>query len=139
MIKKIRSVLMFLFVFLSTGISAQTDNLKASADAAQAWLALIDAGKYNDAWEQGSLTLKLRIPEKSWNTILEASRKPFGNPSNRQVADQRTATNPPGLPAGNYMVMIYKTDFASKKGVTEFVTLVQESDGKWRGLTYQVE
>lgn len=136
---KIRSVLMALFVMFTAGLHAEADPLKESADASQAWLSIIDSGKYAEAWEKGSLTLKLKIPLNAWLPILEATRKPLGSVSKRTVVDQRTSKNPPGLPAGDYMVMIYKTDFATKKDIGELVTLVLESDGKWRGLTYQVE
>lgn len=139
MFTKIRSMMTYLLLFMTSGLHAQTDNLKASAEAGLAWVAVIDAGKYEEAWDKGALTLKLRIPIKSWIAILEATRKPLGSVLSRNLVDQRTAQNPSGLPAGDYMVLIYRTDFATKKGVPELVTLVLESDGKWRGLTYQVQ
>jgi hypothetical protein len=139
MLNKIKSVFIFLFVLFTAGLHAEVDSLKQSADASLAWVAVIDQGKFKEAWDNGSVTLKLKVPENSWETILNATRKPLGKVLERKVVDQRTSQNPPGLPAGDYIVMIYKTDFESKKGVTELVTLVQESDGKWRGLTYQVQ
>lgn len=152
MLTNFRSLLMAVFLFVTAGLQAETAALKQtgpavqvepavlkdSADASLAWLNIIDQEKYDEAWEKGALTLKLRLPVKSWTSILDASRKPLGKVVNRKVVDQRTSKNPPGLPAGDYMVMIYSTDFTAKKGATELATLVLESDGKWRGLTYQV-
>ena len=63
----------------------------------------------------------------------------MGELESRTVLDQRTAQNPQGLPAGEYMVMVYKTSFTNNKNSNEVVTLMQESDGKWRVLTYQVK
>jgi hypothetical protein len=139
MLNKFRSLLMFVFVLFTAGLYAETDALKESAEASKAWVALIDKEDYKEAWDKGSVTLKLRVNEKSWVAILEASRKPLGKVVERKVADQRTSKDPAGLPAGDYMVMIYNTDFVTKKGVAELVTLVLETDGKWRGLTYQVQ
>jgi hypothetical protein len=143
MFTKIKSLLMILLVGVSTGLFAEAtvvadEQLKASAEASTNWLAIIDQEKYEMAWEKGALTLKLRVPLNSWLQIMEASRKPLGKMVNRKVIDQRIAKNPPGLPAGDYIVMIYNTDFDKVKAAAELVTLVLESDGKWRGLTYQV-
>lgn len=138
MLTKIRTMLMAVLISATAGLYADVDPLKESADASKEWLAIIDQEKYEMAWEKGALTLKLRVPLKSWIEILDASRKPLGKMVSRKVVDQRTAKDPAGLPAGDYIVMIYNTDFATIKGAAELVTLVLESDGKWRGLTYQV-
>lgn len=122
-----------------TEVQTVNPELAASAEASANWVKVIDQGNYDQAWDQGALTLKLRIPKKDWKTILEVTRKPFGSVKSREIADQRTAQDPAGLPKGNYMVVVYNTSFNNGKTTNELVTLVQETDGKWRGLTYMIK
>lgn len=126
----------------SQGVAqVQTNNpaLAASAQAAANWLKVIDQGNYDQSWDLGSLTMKLKIPKNDWKTILAATRGKLGAVKSRELVDQRTSKDPNGLPKGDYMVLIYKTNFTTKNSLGELVTMVLESDGKWRGLTYQVE
>lgn len=118
----------------------QTDNpdLAASSSATQAWLGVVDKGDYKGSWNQASKILKATMSADEWTHYLDTVRKPLGTPSGRQVLDQRTAKDPKGLPAGDYMVMLYNTTFANKPR-KELVTLVKEQDGQWRVLTYQIE
>jgi len=115
------------------------DPIKNSTQAGERWLQLLDERKYLQSWETGSLTLRLTVPKKHWITLMESIRKPLGNLSSRRVVDQRTAKDPAGLPKGDYMVLVFKSSFSRKESVNELVTLVLESDGRWRVLTYQVQ
>lgn len=122
-----------------TDEAAEIDPLKNSAQAGERWLELLDEKKYPQSWETGSLTLKLTVPKKHWIALMEKIRKPLGSLTSRSVADQRKAQDPKGLPKGDYMVLLYRSSFSKKESVNELVTLVLESDGRWRVLTYQVQ
>jgi len=119
--------------------SAAVDPLKNSAEAGERWLNLLDERKYPQSWETGSLTLKLTVPKKHWIALMERIRKPLGSLSSRNLVDQRPAKDPKGLPKGDYMVLLYKSSFSRNESVNELLTLVEESDGRWRVLTYQVQ
>lgn len=112
--------------------------LKASAAASLSWLQLLDRGDYGKSWDDAAALMKLTVPKNDWIQILNKMRKPFGSVKSRQVADQRTAKDPQGLPKGDYMVLFYNTEFSSKSGAHELVTLYFD-DGKWNVLTYQVD
>lgn len=111
--------------------------LEASAMATQAWLDKIDKGHYGESWDSASDLLKLTMTKDDWQKLLEKTRKPLGALKSRQVVDQRIAKDPKGLPAGDYIVMVYKTTFAKKADATELVTLFFQ-DGSWHVLTYQI-
>jgi Protein of unknown function (DUF4019) len=119
--------------------ATQNPDLTASAVATQAWLGTIDKGDYQGSWDQGSKIMQSTIGKDEWVNYLDAMRKPLGQPSGRQILDQRTSKDPQGLPAGDYMVLLYNTNFASKAGTKELVTLIKESDGQWKVLTYQIQ
>ncbi len=102
------------------------------------WLALVDQGRYGESWDAGSTTFKMTIPRKEWIQAMNALRKPIGPVKSRKIIDIGTAENPKGLPAGEYMVYFYETEFSGKPKASELLTLVLERDGQWRVLTYQV-
>jgi len=81
----------------------------------------------------------MTIGKEEWIELEQATRKPLGKVISRDVVDERIAKNPKGLPVGNYMVLFYNTSFTNRKDAHELVTLMQESDGKWRVLTYHVD
>jgi hypothetical protein len=112
-------------------------DLEASAIAAQYWLQLMDAGRYTDSWSQGAKTFQLTISQSEWDRAMNGLRKPLGSVLSRQLAEQRTAKDPKGLPAGDYMVLFYRSSFQNRPEANELVTMVKESDGVWRVLTYQ--
>ncbi len=117
-------------------LSEQNLNLTESALAAQEWLKAVDAHEYGKSWDLGSAVFKLTISREEWTTAMKAMREPLGNVISRKVVDQRTAANPQGLPAGEYIVLFYSTSFSNRSKANELLTLVKEKDGQWRVLTY---
>ncbi|MCE5318253.1 MAG: DUF4019 domain-containing protein [Parachlamydia sp.] len=107
-----------------------------AADALR-WLQLVDQGKYGESWDAASKTFQLTIGRNEWIKAEEKLRKPLGAVVARQLLQQLPKQNPKGLPEGYYMVLVYQTDFAGRPKANELVTMVLESDGRWRVLTYQ--
>lgn len=114
-------------------------DINVSQVVTEGWLNLIDMGRYGESWDKGSLMFKNTIKHDEWIKMMEKVRKPLGGLENRAILDIRTAKDPKGLPAGDYMVYVYKTNYSNKKEANELITLVKESDGEWRVLTYQVD
>lgn len=118
---------------------AQLDqDLADTANVSSQWLKLIDEGKYGESWDYGSKTFQFTIKRDEWVKAEEKLRKPLGSYVSRKLIEQRTAKNPKGLPAGDYMVLYYKSSFSNRPEANELITMVRESDGKWRVLTYHV-
>jgi len=118
--------------------TARQQQLKDSADASLTWLGGVDQERYGESWDNGSEIFKVTIPKEEWENLLNKVRKPLGRVTNREVIDQRVAADPKGLPAGDYMVMLYNTTFSNKPSAIELVTLRFEN-GTWKVLTYQVK
>lgn len=115
----------------------EPQNMKASAEAADAWLKLLDEGKFAESWDAASKIFKMTLNKNEWILFSDNIRKPLGSLKERKVGAQDAAYNPKGLPEGEYMVIAYRTGF-SNSDAKELLTLVRESDGQWRILTYQV-
>ncbi len=106
---------------------------------AQVWLDLVDKGKYAESWDEASFTLKLTMKKEEWVAYLEKMRRPLGSVVKRVLGEQRTAESPPGVPAGDYLVLAYTTAFTNNPQAKELVILIHASDGKWRPISYFVD
>jgi hypothetical protein len=125
--------------FAATGeTKGESTSLQQSADASKQWLELVDKGRYGESWDKASFLMKSTIQKASWEKLMEQTRKPLGSVKSRQVLDQRTAKNPPGMPKGDYIVMFYKTAFSRKDTAYELLTLYYQ-EGKWNVVTYQID
>lgn len=138
--------------FLTTPLIAQSTNsveeaikeskVPGAVESAQAsldWLKIVDEGNYGKSWDNASKLFQSTVGKEEWIQLEQATRKPLGQLVKREVVDERIAKDPKGLPVGNYMVLFYNTSFTNRKDAHELVTLMQESDGKWRVLTYHVD
>lgn len=121
---------------LQPNISEQ--DLTQGTAAAEAWLKLVDQGRYENSWEAGALSFQLTISKKEWSKALDTLRKPLGTVVSRQLLEQRVAQNPKGLPAGEYLVIYYKTIFSNRADANELLTLQKQNNGQWKLLTYHV-
>lgn len=106
--------------------------------AAQAWLKLVDEGKYEESWEQGSVSFKNVMPKKTWVQALGVARRPLGPVQGRSVRNQAPAMNPNRMPPGIYMVINFDTSFSQASKSGEFMTMRKDPDGQWRILDYRV-
>ena len=115
------------------------DAQRAAIESAQAWLELVDNGKYAESWEEAAEYFKSAITEGKWQGAIQAVREPLGKTISREVKSQRYATSLPGAPDGEYVVIQYKTSFKNKKAAIETVTPMLDKDGKWRVSGYYIK
>lgn len=106
--------------------------------AADRWLALIDRGDAEASWSAASNLLRSAIDEARWSEALRRAQGPIGRPRSREVERLRYATELPGAPDGEYVVVEYATEFERKRNGSELVTLMREPDGVWRVAGYYV-
>ncbi len=104
---------------------------QAALTAAQAWLKLVDAGEYGDAWEAcAELTRKADDRQ----TLVTAYTRLFQ--STGKLESRKLLTNKYTEEEGQEFVNIqYDTQFTRTR-VTETVALIREKDKKWRVSGY---
>jgi hypothetical protein len=115
------------------------NKIEAAAAAAQAWLALIDDGRYSEGWKQASAIVQGAATEQSFANSMETFRKPLGDLVSRKLKSAEHMTEMPGAPDGQYVLMQFETSFANKKSAIETVTFMQEKDGQWRAAGYFIK
>jgi hypothetical protein len=107
--------------------------------AAQSWLALTDAGKYGESWEQASSAFRGAVSKSQWVDAIANARTPLGKMQSRKLTGTQYIKDPPNAPAGEYVVIRYATDFENKKDAVETISPMLDKDGKWRVSGYYIK
>lgn len=133
--------LIVLCVALSAGFAAarEPEKEKAAVAAAEKWLALVDAGKYGQSWQEAAGYFRNAITREKWEQSLRAVRRPLGKLVSRKVESRTYTTAVPGAPDGEYVVIRFATSFGNKKSAIETVTPMREKDGSWRVSGYYIK
>ena len=125
------------FQLISTAFADEkTDNAVAVAEK---WLALVDAGSYNESWTQAALVFKKQVAANTWEASLKQVRAPLGACVSRVKTTARFYTDLPGADKGEYVVIQFKTEFSNKPAAVETVTPMKEADGSWRVSGYFIK
>lgn len=133
--------LIVLCVMLFTAFAAAREPARerAAVAAAEKWLALVDAGKYGQSWQEAAGYFRNAVSREKWAQSLRAVRSPLGNLVSRKVKGTTYTTAVPGAPDGEYVVVLFETSFGNKKSAVETVTPMREKDGKWRVSGYYIK
>jgi len=113
-----------------------TTNKQPAEASAKNWLSLVDAGKYDESWDASGSFFRSKITKADWKKSLTAVRPPLGSMTSRKMEASQAIKNAPGAPAGEYVVIQYKTVFQNKKDAVETVTEMLDKDAKWRMAGY---
>ncbi|MDD5020296.1 MAG: DUF4019 domain-containing protein [Candidatus Omnitrophica bacterium] len=109
---------------------------KAASKAAQEWLAIVDAGRYDLSWKQAAAYFKNAVTQEQWVGTVKAFRDPLGKCGMRIERGATYMTTLPGAPDGEYVIVQFDTTFENKKSSVESVTMSLEADGQWRVCGY---
>ena len=126
-------------LLLSCNSIANEDKEGEAAEAAKAWLALIDEGRYRESWVKASKYFKNATAKNKWVQMLAAARTPFGKLVSREVKSITYKKSLPGAPDGEYVVIQFTTSFENKASGIETVTPMLEKDGKWKVSGYYIK
>lgn len=129
-----------LFAISSSFIAiASEDKEEAAVASANAWVVLVDGGRYAESWEAASAYFKNAIDKEKWGKALNAARRPLGGLIARELKSTTYATSLPGAPDGEYVVIQYTTSFANKESGVETITPMLDPDGEWRVSGYFIK
>jgi hypothetical protein len=112
---------------------------KQALAAAEAWLALVDDGKYAESWDEAANYLRGAVAKDDFVKSLSGVRKPLGKLKSRVIKSKAYRTSLPGAPDGKYVVIQYKTVFENKESAVETVTPMLDKDQKWRVSGYYIK
>ena len=112
--------------------SVNSEAEESAVKAAENWLALVDAGKYEVSWNEAAGFFKNAVSKQDWQKQMEAFRQPLGALISRKLKSKQYAKTLPGAPDGEYVVIQFETSFENKKSAVETVTPMMDKDGQWR-------
>jgi hypothetical protein len=107
--------------------------------AAKTWLGLLDAKQYKESWVEAAPFFKEKVKEEDWEKMVSAVRGPLGDMKSRELIGAQHTKNLPGAPAGEYVVMQFKTAFQNKPEAVETVTPMKDDKGVWRVSGYFIK
>jgi Protein of unknown function (DUF4019) len=126
-------------MLLSSPLEAQDKPEELATRRAEAWLALVDQGKYEESWSEAARLFKDAVTKDKWKEALSAVRPPLGKLLSRKLRSRQQTRTLPGAPDGSYVVIQYDSSFESKKEATETVTPMLDPDGTWRVSGYFIK
>ncbi|MDL5598423.1 DUF4019 domain-containing protein [Bacillus subtilis] len=119
--------------------AGEAQAIEQAKAAARAWLAVADREDYIRTWQQAASVLRRSTSQYDWVTLAVDLRSPLGALKQRELQGASYATQLPGLPDGEYVILQYRSDFEHQDGATETVTPMRDSDGQWRVVSYFVD
>lgn len=126
-------------LLLALALPSRADDQTAPAvKAAEAWLALVDAGDYAASWQEAAPVFKEAVAQAQWEASVKSARGPLGQLESRELIGAKFTTTLPGAPDGEYVVIQFKTKFAHKAEAVETVTPMKDPAGVWRVSGYFV-
>jgi hypothetical protein len=126
----------FILAAMPKVLASAEDQIDSALATSKAWVAQIDAGKYDDSYAFGCGAMHDKVPQDRWAKVLKALRTPWGPVVSRKQISHIYKPNGFEKSEGEFMVITYDTSFQRLASATETVVLKWE-DGKWRGAGYQ--
>ena len=116
-------------------IPPANESQAASAPAARAWLALVDAGNWDESWRGAGTLFRTRLDQTGWASMIAPVRQPLGGVIARQYSDVAAFTKLPDAPDGRYEIVRFTTDFHAKADALETVVMMKEQ-ADWKVVGY---
>lgn len=136
-----------LLMGLSVGGQAQsiTPEQRQALNAADRWLATVDAERYANAWAMASESFKAGVAQKEFRDGIRKIRLDYGRVVLRKtekigfVGEAPKPDDPSGAAKeGMQIAILFDTKFAGSKRATEEMSVVLERDGLWRVAGYHI-
>lgn len=129
-------VLIALFV---SGVCFGASPEKKAEIAAKNWLELVDGKNYAKSYDDAAEFFKAMVKKDEWINTLTSLRSMLGPVESRKLVSKKFQNKMPGAPDGEYVIIIYKTDFRKKADAQEVIVPMLDSDGKWRVSGYHIK
>jgi hypothetical protein len=107
--------------------------------ASDAWLALVDSGQYAESWKQAAAVFQAAVTQEKWVSAMNSVREPLGKLQTRRLQSATYTTLLPGVPNGDYVVILCQTSFEHKPTAQETIIMSREKDKVWRLAGYYIK
>ena len=135
----IKSLLIPFILAGSIALAFADEQSDQAVAAAKTWLGLVDAKQYKESWVEAAPFFKEKVKKEDWVNMVSAVRGPLGDMKSRELIGAQYTKSLPGAPAGEYVVMQFKTAFQNKPEAVETVTPMKDDKGAWRVSGYFIK
>lgn len=130
------AVAALLAMALAVPAAAQDPRQNEAVTAARDWLVLLDKHDVKQLYASSGQRFKDGISQDKWAEVAESGRSQYGAVKQRTLVGAQSPPDTPNRPKGEFMTVVFRSDFANRGPGTESITLERESDGKWRVIGY---
>lgn len=125
-------------MLLTAGNSVVLSSNDCRLVAALSWLSLIDSGEYESSWKEAGDQFHSRVDCADWIERLKAVREPLGRNVIRNIKKSTERDTLPGVPDGDYVILVFDAAYDKKRQSEEKVTL-EKSKQEWRVVGYFIQ
>ena len=125
----------FMILYPLYNEQADTEKVEQTTPVAEAFLQLLDQGKYAESWQSSAKLMQGKISEKEWVEKLAKARTLSGEFVARERTDASYSTEAQDSPDGEYMMLTYSSNFKKATDVSEYVTVALEGT-RWKVAGY---
>lgn len=105
--------------------------------AAQSWLASIDAGQYQQGWEDAADSLHIGATREQWEKNMRRAREERGPVLKREVKHAKFTKSSYSDP-GSFVEIQFETRFEKRLVSRETVSAIRAMDGSWKISSYTI-
>jgi hypothetical protein len=121
------------------GAQAQPTAEQMASVVSEKWLGLVDSGDYAASWKMAAAVFQAAVTEEKWVSAMKTVRDPLGTLRVRKLQSATYTTLLPGVPDGDYVMILYETSFEHKQMAQETVIVSREKDKVWRVAGYYIK
>jgi len=111
------------------------EKVEQTAPVAEAFLQLLDQGKYAESWQSSAKLMQDKVAENEWVEKLTKARSLSGELVARERTDASYSTEAQDSPDGEYMMFTYSSNYKKANDVSEYVTVALEGT-RWKVAGY---
>ena len=118
--------------------TSKSNKVKSAIVSIEKWLSIVDSGNYSQSWQEAGSIFKNQITDSQWISAASKVREPLGKLVSRTQLKSEYKTSLPSVPDGEYVVIVFNTQYEKKKKAKETVTAVFE-DNQWKAVGYFIK
>jgi hypothetical protein len=111
---------------------------EAAQKVAEAWLPLLDSGRYAENWGPLSVKIKDGLSKRQWELGMTGYRQPLGKLKSRRLGKVIYIKSLQGHPGHEGAIVRFDSVYENRASVIELVGVIRDDDGEWRVLMYDV-
>jgi hypothetical protein len=109
----------------------------AATEESTHWLESLDARRYTQSWADMAQVMRAGHNREDWVREVGTPREALGKPLMRELKSADYSTEVRGAPKGEYVTVVYLTQYSHAPPVQETVLMMME-DQSWHVAAYAV-